>query len=576
MGRAIVREPSVFLMDEPLSNLDAKLRVQMRTEVLRIQRRLGVATLYVTHDQTEAMTMGDRVAVIHAGLLQQLASPQELYDRPANLCRRFIGSPAMNLYEASVAGPAERLVVRSAPRSSSSRPRWGGESNRALRCRGSSFIVGIRPEHLTVPTAGSQPQTGTCLQADVELVEALGNELLVHFATDATTAHDEVSAASPDEVAPVGGDGIRGTPLANGVARVDPRTPVSAGERVTFSVDLAAAPLFRPADRRCRRRGPGMTGKPLADGASSGSSPVASTSTVRRDRDRSTRMRPRCRRTRRGAAMPVARRPQAGGDDPGGDTPPLPGGEQPTTDCVGLIVWMHTFSPAKMWIAGPALQKPLLHLHTQFNRGLPWAEIDMDFMNLNQSAHGDREHGYLNAAGLAPTRQSPATGRTRRSSSGSPAGRGRRAAGTRRSDLKVARFGDNMRQVAVTEGDKVEAQMRLGFTVNGYGVGDLVDAVRGCSDEVVERLVREYEEAYDLVPELLPAARGAPRSSRPRGSRLGCAPSSRTAASARSPTPSRTSTGSPNSPGSPRSASWPTGTDSAPRATGRPPRWCGS
>ena len=112
MGRALVREPAVFLMDEPLSNLDANLRVQMRSEVLRIQRRLGVATLYVTHDQTEAMTMGDRVAVLRGGTLQQLAAPQELYEQPANLfVASFIGSPAMNLYEATVSGPADRLVL---------------------------------------------------------------------------------------------------------------------------------------------------------------------------------------------------------------------------------------------------------------------------------------------------------------------------------------------------------------------------------------------------------------------------------------------------------------------------------
>src|SRR4051794_1620668 len=112
LGRAIVREPAVFLMDEPLSNLDANLRVQMRSEVLRVQRRLGVATLYVTHDQTEAMTMGDRVAVLRSGTLQQLAAPQELYESPANLfVASFIGSPPMNLYEATVAGSADRLAL---------------------------------------------------------------------------------------------------------------------------------------------------------------------------------------------------------------------------------------------------------------------------------------------------------------------------------------------------------------------------------------------------------------------------------------------------------------------------------
>jgi L-arabinose isomerase len=171
--------------------------------------------------------------------------------------------------------------------------------------------------------------------------------------------------------------------------------------------------------------------------------------------------------------------------------------------CVGLILWMHTFSPARMWIAGlAALEKPVLHLHTQFNRELPWAEIDMDFMNLNQSAHGDREHGHLQ------TRM----GLRRRTVAGHWADKqvaerigvwSRAACGwdeARR--LKVARFGDNMREVAVTEGDKVEAQIRLGVTVNGYGVGELADAVRDAPQEAVDALVAAYEAEYELAPEL--------------------------------------------------------------------------
>jgi L-arabinose isomerase len=177
--------------------------------------------------------------------------------------------------------------------------------------------------------------------------------------------------------------------------------------------------------------------------------------------------------------------------------------------CVGLVVWMHTFSPARMWIAGlAALQKPLLHLHTQFNRELPWAEIDMDFMNLNQSAHGDREHGFLE------TRLS----RRRKTIAGHwqdlflverVAGWARAACGWHEAQrLTVARFGDNMRHVAVTEGDKVEAQMRFGFTVNGYGVGELVDAVGAVPADAVERLLQDYEESYELAPEL---GRAGPR-----------------------------------------------------------------
>ncbi len=180
--------------------------------------------------------------------------------------------------------------------------------------------------------------------------------------------------------------------------------------------------------------------------------------------------------------------------------------------CVGVIVWMHTFSPARMWIAGlAALEKPVLHLHTQFNRELPWAEIDMDFMNLNQSAHGDREHGYL------LTRM----GLRRRTVAGHWAdpkvaerigGWSRAACGWDEAQrLKIVRFGDNMRQVAVTEGDKVEAQIRLGITVNGYGVGELADAVRDVSREAVDALLSAYEAEYELVPEL--RAGGARRAS---------------------------------------------------------------
>jgi L-arabinose isomerase len=171
--------------------------------------------------------------------------------------------------------------------------------------------------------------------------------------------------------------------------------------------------------------------------------------------------------------------------------------------CIGVIAWMHTFSPAKMWIGGlNALQKPLLHLHTQFNRELPWAEIDMDFMNLNQSAHGDREFGFLETRmGL---RRKTVVGHWRDPKVVARVGVwARAAAGWREAQsLQVARFGDNMREVAVTEGDKVEVQIRLGVAVNGYGVDVLADAVEDVSDAEVGRLVGEYEEAYELAPPL--------------------------------------------------------------------------
>ena len=171
--------------------------------------------------------------------------------------------------------------------------------------------------------------------------------------------------------------------------------------------------------------------------------------------------------------------------------------------CVGVILWMHTFSPARMWIAGlQALQKPLLHLHTQFNRDLPWAEIDMDFMNLNQSAHGDREFGYLETR-LRVARKTVA-GHWQDPYVAARIGAWARAACAWREAhrLKVARFGDTMRHVADTEGDKVEAQIRLGVAVNGYGVSDLSDAIRAVPGTAIDDLVQRYEQEYDLAPEL--------------------------------------------------------------------------
>jgi L-arabinose isomerase len=181
-------------------------------------------------------------------------------------------------------------------------------------------------------------------------------------------------------------------------------------------------------------------------------------------------------------------------------------------ECVGLIVWMHTFSPAKMWIAGlSALRKPLAHLHTQFHAALPWAQIDMQYMNTHQSAHGDREFGFLETR-MRLARKT-VVGHWRDPGTLERLGRWSRAAcGWHEAGaLKVARFGDNMREVAVTEGDKVEAQLRLGFTVSGFGVGDLVAMIDAVGESAVAALVDEYEERYDLVPEL--RADGARRDS---------------------------------------------------------------
>jgi len=171
--------------------------------------------------------------------------------------------------------------------------------------------------------------------------------------------------------------------------------------------------------------------------------------------------------------------------------------------CVGVILWMHTFSPARMWIAGlQAIRKPLLHLHTQFNRDLPWAEIDMDFMNLHQSAHGDREFGYL-ATRMQVARKTVAGHWQDPQVIGRIATWARAACAWQEAQhLTVARFGDTMRHVADTEGDKVEAQIKLGVAVNGYGVSDLSDAIRAVPGAAIDDLVQRYEQEYDLAPEL--------------------------------------------------------------------------
>lgn len=174
-------------------------------------------------------------------------------------------------------------------------------------------------------------------------------------------------------------------------------------------------------------------------------------------------------------------------------------------NCIGLITWMHTFSPAKMWIAGlSGLKKPFLHLHTQYNREIPWADIDMDYMNLNQSAHGDREYGFI-ATRLRLNRK-VVVGFWQDEDVQKQIGTWTRAAAAWQDSqhLRVARFGDNMREVAVTEGDKVEAQIRFGYSVYGYGVGDLVDRVQQVSDHDIDQLVAEYDSSYNVAEALRP------------------------------------------------------------------------
>jgi multiple sugar transport system ATP-binding protein len=240
MGRAIIRDPSVFLMDEPLSNLDAKLRVQMRTEVRRIQQRIGVATLYVTHDQTEAMTMGDRVAVMRAGVLQQCDSPRLLYSNPKNLfVAAFIGSPAMNLFEATLDSDGTSLLLGSQAIALNDAV---FEANSGLAAyKGRKVVVGLRAEDM--PIAEGEQQHGPTLQGHVEAVEALGSELLVHFSIDAIRISPETFVEkSSDEF-------VGAAPIAivgEGVARVQPRATVTTGQNVPFTIFPERLHFFDP------------------------------------------------------------------------------------------------------------------------------------------------------------------------------------------------------------------------------------------------------------------------------------------------------------------------------------------
>jgi multiple sugar transport system ATP-binding protein len=236
MGRAIVREPKAFLMDEPLSNLDAKLRVEMRAEIARLQRELGVTTIYVTHDQVEAMTLGDRVAIMRDGVLQQVAKPQELYDRPRNLfVAEFIGSPAMNLVGADLARSNGGLVAKFGETTLpvgegvlSSRPGLPGFEGRRL-------ILGVRPEDIEDARFGG----GEPLSATVDIREDMGAEVFVHFDPGAKMiAGEDVRAAVGEDAAEVKGSAW--------VARLDRDTAASERERIELAIDTDRLHFFDP------------------------------------------------------------------------------------------------------------------------------------------------------------------------------------------------------------------------------------------------------------------------------------------------------------------------------------------
>ena len=238
MGRAIVREPQAFLMDEPLSNLDAKLRVQMRAEIARLQRDLNVTTIYVTHDQSEAMTLGHRVAVMRDGLLQQVASPQELYDRPANLfVGEFIGSPAMNLVGADIARENGALLAKFGDHSLRVPEDVVAQRPALRRFEGKRVIFGIRPEDLEDAALASGAPDDRRLHAVVDIREDMGSEVFLHFAVAGPPVRGEdVQAAVGEDTVKVEEAAARkGDSLF--VARVDRDTRAREGEKTELVVD---------------------------------------------------------------------------------------------------------------------------------------------------------------------------------------------------------------------------------------------------------------------------------------------------------------------------------------------------
>jgi multiple sugar transport system ATP-binding protein len=250
MGRAIVREPAAFLMDEPLSNLDAKLRVQMRAEIAGIQHQLGVTTIYVTHDQIEAMTMGDRVAVMRKGELQQVAEPHSLYDRPVNLfVGGFIGSPAMNMVEATL----EQRNGGYAAKVGSQTIGLGAETLDARPAlatyTGRTVVLGIRPEDIEDLALSPDAAADHRLKGKVDLTEALGSEIMVHFSIEATPATTEEMRELAKDV----GDERamqqleQGSPGTAGlVGRFGARSRVRVGEPLEVAVDTRALHFFDP------------------------------------------------------------------------------------------------------------------------------------------------------------------------------------------------------------------------------------------------------------------------------------------------------------------------------------------
>jgi multiple sugar transport system ATP-binding protein len=250
MGRAIVRRPQAFLMDEPLSNLDAKLRVQTRAEIARLQNDLGTTTIYVTHDQVEAMTMGDRVAVMRKGELQQVATPQDLYDRPVNLfVGGFIGSPAMNMLEATLVKSNGGLAVEAGGQRLSIDQELISAHPALKSYEDKKVVLGIRPEDLEDAAIAKDVPADRRLHGKVELIEALGSEIMTHFTIDAPPALTE----DVKELAQDVGDERAVREAAEGskqhttmVGRFDSRAEVKEGEIAEVAVDTRGLHFFDP------------------------------------------------------------------------------------------------------------------------------------------------------------------------------------------------------------------------------------------------------------------------------------------------------------------------------------------
>jgi len=236
MGRAIVRDPKAFLMDEPLSNLDAKLRVQMRTEVARLQNELGTTTVYVTHDQTEAMTLGDRVAVMRAGVLQQVGTPAELYASPRNLfVAGFIGSPAMNFMPARIADGTAELPFGEVALSDGARERLAGRSE---------LVAGVRPESFEdAALVADERERGHVFRAKIDLVESMGSELYAYFKFEGERVH---SADLDDLAADVGAEDLPSSGEGQVVARLDAQSKVARGDEAELWVDSSKLHFFDP------------------------------------------------------------------------------------------------------------------------------------------------------------------------------------------------------------------------------------------------------------------------------------------------------------------------------------------